>query len=73
MLKSDSIQFFDAQEFETIVQHYLDFGQNNMAKRALKLGLEQHPNNIELLLLKSELFIFESELSKAEALDLTII
>ena len=68
MLKSDSIQFFDAQEFETIVQHYLDFGQNNMAKRALKLGLEQHPNNIELLLLKSELFIFESKLPKAEAL-----
>ena len=68
MLKSDKIHFFDAQEFESIVQHYLDFGQNNMAKRALKLGLEQHPNNIELLLLKSELHIFETELEAATSI-----
>ena len=68
MLKTDKIQYFDAQEFETITQHYLDNGQNNMAKRALKLGLEQHPNNIELLLVKSELFVFDSEFSEAESL-----
>ena len=71
MLKSDKIHFFDAQEFENIVHHYLDFAQNNMANRALSLGLQQHPNNIELLLLKSELLIFETELIKAsEILDL---
>ena len=29
MLKTDKIQYFDAQEFETITQHYLDNGQNN--------------------------------------------
>lgn len=68
MLKSDKIHFFDAQEFESIVHHYLDFGQNNMVKRALKLGLEQHPNNIELLLLKSELHIFETELEAATSI-----
>ena len=68
MLKTDKIQYFDAQEFETITQHYLDNGQNNMATRALKLGLEQHPNNIELLLVKSELFVFDSEFSEAESL-----
>lgn len=66
MLKSDKVHFFDAQEFENIVHHYLDFGQNNMAKRALSLGLQQHPKNIELLLLKSELHIFESKLETAE-------
>ena len=72
MLKSDKVHFFDAQEFEDIVQHYLGYGQNNSAKKALTIGLQQHPNNIELLLLKSEMFIFESALEEAESI-LTLV
>lgn len=68
MLKSEKIHFFDAQEFENIIHHYLDFGQTNMAKRAIALGLQQHPNNTDLLLLKSELHIFETELDAAETI-----
>ena len=43
MLKTNLIYFFDAQEFEDIVIHYLGFGENQLAEKALKMGLDQHP------------------------------
>ena len=55
MLKTNHIYFFDAQEFEDIVLHYIGYGQNQLAKKAIKMGLDQHPHNIELLLLQSEI------------------
>ena len=50
MLKTNHIYFFDAQEFEDIIVHYLGLGENHLAKKALKMGLEQHPTSHELLL-----------------------
>ena len=65
MLKTNFIYFFDAQEFEDIVVHYLGFGDNQLAKKALKMGLEQHPDSNELLLLQSEIFILEEKYDSA--------
>ena len=65
MLKTNLIYFFDAQEFEDIVVHYLGFGENQLAKKALKMGLEQHPDSNELLLLQSEIFILEEKYDSA--------
>ena len=65
MLKTNHIYFFDAQEFEDIVVHYLGFGENQLAKKALKMGLEQHPDSNELLLLQSEIFILEEKYDSA--------
>ena len=61
MLKTNLIYFFDAQEFEDIIIHYLGFGENQLAKKALKLALEQHPSSYELMLLQSEIFILEEK------------
>ena len=36
------------------------------------MGMEQHPKNVELMLLKSEIYLFEGTLKKAEALLLQI-
>ena len=47
MLKTNHVYFFDAQEFEDIIVHYLGFAENNLAKKALKMGLNQHPSNLE--------------------------
>ena len=66
MLASNRVLFFDAQEFEEIAHHYIDYGQINMAKRALTLALEQHPDNIELLLIKSELLIYDDSFEEAK-------
>lgn len=68
MLKTNSVYFFDSTEFEEIIQHYLDTGKHSLAKKAVKLGLEQHPTSIVLKLLKVELLIFEDKLKKAIAL-----
>lgn len=66
MLKTNLTFFFDAQEIEYIAQHYIDFGKINLAKKAVKIGNKQHPVNINILLLKSEIFILEDKLDTAK-------
>ncbi len=68
MLRTNSVYFFDLVEFEEIIIYYLDAGKHSLAKRAVKLGLEQHPQSIDLKLLQVELYIFENELNKASLL-----
>ncbi|MBL30543.1 MAG: hypothetical protein CMC81_04840 [Flavobacteriaceae bacterium] len=71
MIKTNQVLFFDAQEFEGIIQYYIDSGKLNLADRALEIGMNQHPNNGELILLKSEILIFEGDFKQSlELLDL---
>ena len=65
MLNTNHTYFFDAQEFEDIIVYYLGFGENQLAKKALKMGLEQHPSSHELLLLQSEVFILDEKYDAA--------
>jgi len=65
MLKTNSIYFFDLVEFEEIIVHYLDTGKHSLAKKAVKLGLEQHPTSLDLKLLDVEILIFDNKLEKA--------
>ena len=68
MLKTNNVYFFDSVEFEEIIQYYLDNGKHSLAKKAVKLGLEQHPSSVNLKLLKIELLIFGDKLQKATSL-----
>lgn len=68
MLKTNKICFFDSEEFENIILHYLDSGKLNLSKKALKLGLDQHPNSIGLKLVQVELLVFENKFDQAEKL-----
>lgn len=68
MLKTNKVLFFDSEEFENIILHYLDSGKLNLANKALKLGLEQHPNSIGLKLVEVELLIFQNKLEAADRL-----
>ena len=72
MLKTKFTYFFDAQEIESIALHYIDFGKINLAKKAIKIGNRQHPNNINILLLKSEILILEDKLESAKEILLFI-
>ena len=38
MLKTNSVFFFDSNEFENIIHHYLESGKIALAKKAIKLG-----------------------------------
>lgn len=68
MLKTNNVLFFDSSEFEIIIHHYLENGKIALAKKAIKLGLEQHPGSTNLKLFEIELFVFENKLKKAEEL-----
>ncbi|MFZ4436546.1 MAG: tetratricopeptide repeat protein [Flavobacterium psychrophilum] len=66
MLKTNKVFFFDSEEFEEIILHYLDIGKTTLAKKALKLALDQHPRSTGLKLVQVELLIFEDKLDQAE-------
>ncbi len=66
MLKTDDVYFFDAEDFEDIIHHYLNNGKVSLAKKAIKIGLQQHPDATELKLLNVEVLVFENNLETAE-------
>ena len=66
MLKTNSVYFFDSNEFEEIILFYVDNGKFSLAKKALQLGLEQHPACVALKLIQVELLILDEKLDKAE-------
>lgn len=66
MLKTNNVLFFDSSEFEDIIHHYLDSGKIGLAKKAIKIGLEQHPSAVSLKLMDIELLVFENKLDEAE-------
>ncbi len=68
MLKTNKVFFFDSEEFEEIILHYLDTGKTALAKKALKLALDQHPKSTGLKLVQVEMLIFEDKLEIAEKL-----
>ncbi|MFK7832339.1 MAG: tetratricopeptide repeat protein [Winogradskyella sp.] len=68
MLKTNDILFFDSSEFENIIHHYLEHGKIALAKRAIKLGLEQHPASINLKLFQVEILVIENKFKEADDL-----
>lgn len=68
MLKTNKILFFDSEEFEEIILHYLDIGKTNLVNKALSLALDQHPNSIGLKLVQIEILIYNEKYDIAEKL-----
>ncbi len=66
MLKTNKVLFFDSEEFEEIILHYLDMGKAALAKKALKLALEQHPKSTGLKLVQVEMLVYDDKLELAE-------
>ena len=66
MLKTNKVLFFDSEEFEDIILHYLDIGKPLLAKKALKLALEQHPKSTGLKLVQVEMLVYDDKLDIAE-------
>jgi len=68
MLKTNNVLFFDSNEFENIIHYYLENGKIALAKKAIKLSLEQHPDSTNLKLFKVEVYVFENKLDEATKL-----
>jgi hypothetical protein len=61
MLKTNSVYFFDSNEFEEIILFYVDSGKFSLANKALQLGLQQHPTSVALKLIQVELLILDEK------------
>jgi len=68
MLKTNSVYFFDADEFEQIILHYVESGKISLANKALNLGLQQHPASVSLKLIRVELLIIDENIEEAEVI-----
>ncbi|WP_461532027.1 tetratricopeptide repeat protein [Sinomicrobium sp.] len=66
MLKTNDVYFFDADDFEDIIHHYLDTGKVALAKKAIQIGLGQHTSSTNLKLLQIEVLVFENRFDLAE-------
>lgn len=67
MLKSNEVGFFDSDEFDQIIEHYLDEGKIALARKAIGLGISQHPTSVNLKLYRAEMFIFDNQFDQAES------
>ena len=65
MIESDSFSFFDVDEYETIINYYLDVELKDKAKLATLKGLEHHPKNLSLSLILVEFYSIEKKYIKA--------
>ncbi len=65
MLKTNDVFYFDSSEFINISHHYIDQANFSLAERSITMGLNQHPNNTDLMLLNTELLIFNSKYDDA--------
>jgi tetratricopeptide (TPR) repeat protein len=68
MLKTDDVYFFDSEDFEEIIHYYLNQGKVALGKKAIQIGLQQHPHSAELKLLRVEVLVFEDRFSEAETI-----
>ncbi len=55
MISGNTFTFFDPEDFEKIIEYYLDLDLNKKASTALDFALNQFPNNLSLSLIKVEL------------------
>ncbi len=65
MMENDSYSFLDIEDFESIISYYLDVELNDKARKAVDVGLEQHPSNLSLSLLLSDMLSVKQQYSKA--------
>jgi tetratricopeptide (TPR) repeat protein len=66
MLKTNKNYFFDVEDFLDIIDEYISTANYVLASKAIKMGLAQYQNNIDILLYKAELYSLSDNLPKAE-------
>ncbi len=65
MLHRNDRYFFDVEEFEMIVEHYLERSELKQAKQVLDYAYEQHPGSLDLLFCEAQLMMSMGKLNRA--------
>jgi tetratricopeptide (TPR) repeat protein len=70
MLHRNDHLFFDVEEFEHIIEHYLEENEPRKAQEVLSYAYQQHPNSPDLLFCEAHVLMNLGKLNKAlEVLD----
>ena len=65
MLNGESFTFFDVEDFEKIIDYYLDVEFNDKAKKALSIAMNQFPNDLSLTLIKVDFLNAEQKFEES--------
>ena len=68
MLKTNKFLFFDVDEFESIIIYYLESGNVSLSNKAIKMALDQYPENLSISMLNIESLITQNKIDEAEKL-----
>lgn len=72
MVSADRVIYFDVNQVENIFEFYLNKDLFEQAEKILSIGLKQHPQAPELLLLKASLLADKGNLDEAEQILINI-
>ena len=73
MIEEDGQQYFDLEEFEAIIGHYLSFGQVENAKKVLQYASSLFPENLMLQLREAQILASMGKQIKAIPLLKTLL
>lgn len=65
MIEEDQSYFFDSQEYEEIIEYYIEKGEFEIAQQACQFGREQYPFSVEILSQKSQLSILIQKVNES--------
>ncbi|MBX2980863.1 MAG: tetratricopeptide repeat protein [Flavobacteriales bacterium] len=65
MIKRNVHYFFDVEEWELIIEHYLDENELRSAKQVLELAKAQHPGALDLMFAETQVLLSMGHLNKA--------
>ncbi len=65
MIENDSFLFLDVEDFETIIDYYLEVEFFNRARKAVNVGLIQHPKNLSLSMILAEMLSLDQQYRNA--------
>src|SRR5512138_3340984 len=68
MLKANGSYFFDVEDFEDIIDYYLDNQNMTKSRKAIDLAEAQHPGAMVILVKKARYFVLANKSGKALSL-----
>ncbi len=68
MIENGDEYYFDSEEFEEIIIHYLELGDINYAEMAVSYGLKLHPTSMEIKTKKLEVLLELEKYNQAKEL-----
>ena len=65
MLENQRSAYFDAEEFELIIDYYIQNNNLKRSRQAVDLALAQHPDDVNLIIKNARQFLVENDPKKA--------